>query len=72
MKRKQDLGAQLEDAGKTIWLFIGYVALLCAIAAVPFVIVALFTHDWLAVPRGILWMIRYVFGLEPEYPGQPN
>jgi hypothetical protein len=68
--KPKDLLDKLADAGKTTWLIIGYCALFCGVPAAVAAVVALFTHDWASVPRAVLWMIEYVVGMKPEYPGQ--
>jgi hypothetical protein len=56
------VGAQLEETGKTIWLVIGYVALFLAVCAIPAIIAALVTHNWMIVPNALWYMVQYVFG----------
>ena len=69
MKVKQkSVSEKIEEAGKITWFIIGYCALFCAVPAAGAAIVALFTRDWMSVPRAVLWAIEYVLGLKPEYP----
>lgn len=65
-----DLIDKLAEAGKTTWLIIGFCALLFGAPAAVAAVIAIFTHDWASVPRAALWMIEYVVGMKPEYPGQ--